>query len=624
MKSNAALSKPRVLELLAPARNADIAIAAIDHGADAVYIGAAHHGARHAAGNSLDDIARVVEYAHRFDARVYVTLNTLVYDNETVAVKQLVDELYRIGVDALIVQDMALLEMSLPPIALHASTQCDIRTPERARFLQDAGFSQLVLARELTLDEIKEVRAATTVPLEAFVHGALCVSYSGNCQASQVITGRSANRGECAQMCRLPYDLIDGDGNRVIAGKHLLSLRDMNRIKWLGEMIDAGIDSFKIEGRLKDIDYVKTVVSSYSQELDRIVASRPELTRRSKGRVMRTFEASLADSFNRGYTDYFLHNRRPSVSMASIDTPKSAGVPVGTVKRVNGKTVEVKSDVEFANGDGLTYFDRSGKLCGFRVNRADGNKLQLTAPADLRPGTRLFRNHDARREAMMARTTARRVLDLDMVLRPVGNGSRIALDITLHEMPRCTATATAVVADPSALARTDQTAARRDALAKLGGTSYSLLSLDDRLGPDFFVPMSVITSLRREALGVLEVARRASYCREVRRYSTVTPALEHTSLDYTDNVANRLADRFYRRAGATEIEPAIECAKPRPGTRVMLTRYCLRRELDRCLRTPQGSLLKGPLKLRGAGFEFDLNFDCARCEMSLHTPTKQS
>lgn len=249
MKSNAALSKPRVLELLAPARNADIAIAAIDHGADAVYIGAAHHGARHAAGNSLDDIARVVEYAHRFDARVYVTLNTLVYDNETVAVKQLVDELYRIGVDALIVQDMALLEMSLPPIALHASTQCDIRTPERARFLQDAGFSQLVLARELTLDEIKEVRAATTVPLEAFVHGALCVSYSGNCQASQVITGRSANRGECAQMCRLPYDLIDGDGNRVIAGKHLLSLRDMNRIKWLGEMIDAGIDSFKKIGR---------------------------------------------------------------------------------------------------------------------------------------------------------------------------------------------------------------------------------------------------------------------------------------------------------------------------------------------------------------------------------------
>lgn len=617
MESNQTSSRHRVLELLAPARNADIAIAAIDHGADAVYIGASHHGARHAAGNSVDDIARVVDYAHRFNARVYVTLNTLVYDDEIESVRALVGELYRVGVDALIVQDMALLEMDLPPIALHASTQCDIRTPGRARFLQDAGMSQLVLARELTLDEIREIRACTSVPLEAFVHGALCVSYSGNCQASQVVTGRSANRGECAQMCRLPYDLIDGDGKTVMAGKHLLSLRDMNRIDSLGEMIEAGIDSFKIEGRLKDADYVKTVVSAYSRELDRLVAEHQGWRRRSSGRVVRTFDPDLADSFNRGYTDYFLHRRRPEVKMASIDTPKSAGVAVGVVKRVAGRDITVRSDAQFSNGDGITYFDRAGKLCGFRVNRAEGNILHLASPVDIRPGTPIYRNHDSRREAMMARTTATRTLDVDMTLRPTPGGDRIALDVTLHDQPRVAATVT--VAVTLAEARTDQSRARRDTLSKLGGTSYTLQSLDDRLSPDCFIPLSAITSLRRDAIAALERARRVSYCCEKRRRVAEVPRLERTNLDYTDNVSNRLAVEFYRRAGAEAIAPAIECSKPQPGTRVMLTRYCLRRELGYCLRTPRGRELKAPLTLRGAGFDLSLSFDCARCEMSLYT-----
>ncbi|MDE6832211.1 MAG: U32 family peptidase, partial [Muribaculaceae bacterium] len=275
------MTKPRELELLAPARDAATAIAAIDHGADAVYIGAAHHGARSAAGNSLEDIKRVAEYAHRFRAKVYVTLNTLVYDDEITEVEYLVGELYRAGIDALIVQDLSLLRMSIPPIALHASTQCDIRTPEKARFLQSAGFKQLVLARELTLDEIRAIRRATTVPLEAFVHGALCVSYSGNCQASFALTGRSANRGECAQICRYAYDLIDGDGRRIVTGKHLLSLKDMNRIASLSSMIDAGVSSFKIEGRLKDIAYVKTVTAAYRQALDRIITASDGRLRRS-------------------------------------------------------------------------------------------------------------------------------------------------------------------------------------------------------------------------------------------------------------------------------------------------------------------------------------------------------
>ncbi|MDE7472245.1 MAG: U32 family peptidase [Muribaculaceae bacterium] len=615
----------RIIELLAPARNAEIAMAAIDHGADAVYIGASHHGARHAAGNSIDDIKRVVEYARPFGVNVYVTLNTIVYDNEIDEVKSLVGELYRAGVDALIVQDMALLEMDLPPIALHASTQCDIRTPERAQFLQDAGMSQLVLARELTIDEIKAIRQATTVPLEAFVHGALCVSYSGNCQASHIITGRSANRGECAQMCRLPYTLIDGDGRAVVTDKHLLSLRDMNRIESLGEMIDAGIDSFKIEGRLKDADYVKTVVSAYSDRLDRIIAERGDglLRRRGRGRVTRTFSADLADSFNRGYTDYFLHHRRPNSPMASINTPKSAGQPIGKVRKAMGRTLIVDTTVQLANGDGLTYFDAAGKLQGFRVNRveADGKRIQLAAPVDIHPGSRLYRNHDIQRETMMARTTARRVIDVDMTLRTIDDGRRLALDISLTNEPRITATAAIDVLDGGLqAARSPQADVRQRTLAKLGDTMYDLAQLDDRVDAGSFIPLSLLTTLRRQATDLLDRTLRLRAMPQLRQPSAVGPQLGRPTLDYTDNVANSLSANFYRRAGATDIEPAIECQKADGRQRrVMLTRYCIRRELGYCLKTPRGKQLKEPLTLRGAGFDYTLHFDCHNCEMSLFT-----
>ncbi|MDE6085487.1 MAG: U32 family peptidase [Muribaculaceae bacterium] len=387
------MKNKRKIELLAPARNADIAIAAIDHGADAVYMGASHHGARSQAGNSIDDIERVVEYAHRFNVRVYITLNTLVYDSELQEVKELIYDLYHVGVDALIVQDMALLEMDLPPIALHASTQCDIRTPEKARFLQDSGFSQLVLARELTLDEIKAIKDVTSVPLEAFVHGALCVSYSGNCQASYLLTGRSANRGECAQMCRLPYDLIDGKGKTIMSGAHLLSLKDMNRIDNLYDMICAGVDSFKIEGRLKDMEYIKTVVAAYRKELDRIISLHPDtLERSSIGKSDFSFMSSLNESFNRGYTEYFLNQRRPKVSMATFESPKSIGTKVGKVLKCDGKTLIVKSNDIFNNGDGFSYKAQDGTMRGFRINRADGNILILNSPLNIPPGTTLYRN----------------------------------------------------------------------------------------------------------------------------------------------------------------------------------------------------------------------------------------
>ncbi|MDE5608057.1 MAG: U32 family peptidase [Muribaculaceae bacterium] len=606
----------RELELLAPARDAATAIAAIDHGADAVYIGAAHHGARSAAGNSIEDIRRVTEYAHRYRAKVYVTLNTLVYDDEIAEVERLVGELYRAEVDALIVQDLSLLKMSIPPIALHASTQCDIRTPEKARFLEKAGFKQLVLARELTLDEIRAIREVTTVPLEGFVHGALCVSYSGNCQASFALTGRSANRGECAQICRYSYDLIDGDGREVLRGKHLLSLKDMNRIASLSTLIDAGVSSFKIEGRLKDTAYVKTVTAAYRQALDRIIeASDGRLCRSSIGKTEFTFTPRLEAAFNRGCTDYFLSDRRPQAKMASMESPKSIGEEIGSVSRVEGRKLLLRTDVKLNNGDGLTFYGTDGKLTGFRVNRADGANVYLSSPVEIRPGTRLYRNYDSDYEVRMAKPTASRGIEVNMALRTVA-ANRIALDMTPVEIPSLTATATAEC--EFAEAEQPQAARRAAALSKLGDTPYCVGQIDDKIG-DRFVPASVVTRLRRDAVAALDRAIRLTHPFAYSRPESVTPELWTDTLTYSDNIANSLAGQYVREAGAKSVSPALEVrgCLDRPQ-RVMRTRYCLRRELGCCLRTPDGKRLKGPLTLRSGNACLDVEFDCKECEMSVY------
>ena len=611
------MKNKRKIELLAPARNADIAIAAIDHGADAVYMGASHHGARSQAGNSLNDIKRVVDYAHRFNVRVYITLNTLVYDSELEEVKSLVWNLYHAGVDALIVQDMSLLEMDLPPIALHASTQCDIRTPEKARFLQDAGFSQLVLARELTLDEIRAIRKETTVPLEAFVHGALCVSYSGNCQASYLLTGRSANRGECAQMCRLPYNLIDGNGNIIMKGAHLLSLKDMNRIDSLSEMIEAGIDSFKIEGRLKDIEYIKTVVAAYRTELDRIIEAHPDrLERSSAGKSEFSFTPSLKESFNRGYTEYFLKQRRPQVSMATFETPKSIGAAVGTVTRCDGKTLTVKSKETFHNGDGFSYKAADGTMQGFRINRAEGNRLLLNSPLNIPAGTTLYRNQNNAYSAILKQRTAVRKIPVEMILR-LSDNDTIALDIAITELRNCTATASLKL-EQIEKSNKPQEETRKRTLGKLGDTPYSLEDYNDTVG-DIFIPLSLLSTLKRDAVTALERARKAAYRFEYRRKSE-NPTFYRGSLLYNDNVANKLSRAFYSKAGVKEIEESLETSGHcNTRRRVMKTRYCLRRELGKCLKTPQGKTLAGPLSLKGANFVLDLEFDCNKCEMSIYT-----
>lgn len=603
------MQKPTQLELLAPARNAQIAIEAIRHGADAVYMGASSHGARSAATNSLEDIASVVDYAHKFNARIYVTLNTLIYDSELAGVEKLIGQLYTTGVDALIVQDLGILNLDIPPIALHASTQCDIRTPQKARFLQDAGFSQLVLPRELTLQEIADIRQATTVPLEAFVHGALCVSYSGDCQASLVATGRSANRGCCAQICRLPYSLTDANGRVLVSDKHLLSLRDMNRIDHLGAMIEAGISSFKIEGRLKDAGYVKNTVAAYRQALDSIIArSNGTLTRSSSGSTSCSFVPDLAKSFNRGFTSYFIDGHRPS-SMASVETPKWVGNKIGTVTAVKGNRITIDNNATINNGDGLGFFNADNKLEGFRVNRYEGRSLFTAKPVGIKPGTIIYRNHDKAWDDMIEGNTAERTIGLDITLRSTPWG--IAADATDSD-GNSVSIGAEITAEP---ANTPQYESRRRTFSKLGDTVYRLNKFYDQLG-NTFIPASRLTSLRRDTIAALDSARSASYRFDYRRPTTEDLKIPASQLTYHDNVANREAERFYRAHGATGIEKALEVASPgKNEIRVMTTRYCLRHEMGQCLRLNQASKWRGPLYLQAQGFRFRLDFDCRACLM---------
>ena len=607
------------IELLAPARNADIAVEAIKHGADAVYIGAEGFGARAAAGNAVADIERLTDYAHRYLARVYVTVNTIIYDNELREVERLIKRLYHAGVDALIVQDMAVLRMDIPPIALHASTQCDTRTPDRARFLQDAGFSQIVLPRELSLDEIRAMRAAVDVPLEAFVHGALCVSYSGDCHASHVLKGRSANRGECDQICRLTYDLYDGAGNCVERGRHFLSLRDMNRSAELLSMLEAGVTSFKIEGRLKDAGYVKNVVSYYDRKLRGIVENNPDIyCRESVGRTVTTFIPELQKSFNRGFTTYFLNG--DSGRVGSIYTPKSQGEPVGSVVRCHDRMIEARLDTALANGDGLGYFNERHEFVGFRLNRVEGSRLYPASSVNAAPGTRLYRNSDKAFDDLLKKESATRSVIVDMTLRM--SGTLLAVDA---EDERGNAvTATVEVGTPDR-AQTDQTAQRRKALGKLGGTGYSLGSLDDRVG-NLFLPAAVLTSLRRDVTSLLDSANRMRYCRELRRQENAASVYPDRQLDYHSNVANALASEFYRSHGVKTIMPSLETSDGAGGAktlRVMTTRYCLRRELGACLKKGGADKIKGPLTLRSGDMTLRLDFDCAACRMLVNT-TKRS
>lgn len=588
-------------------------------GADAVYIGAPAFGARAAATNSVESIRSLAQLAHRYRARVYVTMNTILYDNELDEASRLVKQLYGACVDALIVQDMAYLGLDLPPIALHASTQCDIRTPDKASWLAKAGFSQLVLPREYSLAEIKAVADTVDVPVEVFVHGALCVSYSGDCQAGFAAMGRSANRGVCPQMCRLPYELVDADGNAVAPPKHYLSLRDLNRVNYLEALAEAGAASFKIEGRLKDARYVANVTAAYSRALDRIVErSGGKYRRSSAGTSTYGFTPDLDRTFNRGYTSYFL--KGTPGKMASTDTPKWAGIPVGTISGELDKrrrSFRARLSAQLSNGDGLGFFNAAGTFVGFRLNRVEGNELwPASAPEGLTTGTTLYRNNDKAFFDLLERPDAGcyRKIRVDFTLRPVDN-ERIA--ISADDERGCSV---CLVADSVyAAAKTPQEAHRRNIMAKLGDTDYTLGNVDDRLS-ERFIPASALTAARRDVLALLDKAAADTYAYDRRKACTLADdAFAGTkALDYHDNVANKLARRFYTGHGASIAEMAIETApKKEDELVVMTTKYCLRRELGACLKEKNGTKLPRPLFLKNDSGLYRLDFDCARCGMSV-------
>ena len=633
--------RPYTIELLAPAKNLECGLEAIKHGADAVYIGAPKYGARAAAGNSLDDLRQLAEYAHLFGAKVYVTLNTIIYDDELAEVERLVWNLYDIGIDALIVQDMALLTMKLPPIALHASTQTDNRTPEKVQFLYANGFSQVVLARELSLHDIEAIHRACPVPLEAFVHGALCVSYSGQCYASQACFGRSANRGECAQFCRLPFDLVDADGRVIERGRHLLSLKDMNRSAHLEAMMDAGVRSFKIEGRLKEVSYVKNVVAHYRQAIDAILARRPEYVRSSQGVSTYTFTPQLDKSFNRGFTDYFITGERSEVY--SFATPKAMGEPVGHVKEVGRGYVAVSSTKTFHNGDGLCFVDPQGQLQGFRVNRVEGTHLYpKDMPRMLRPRTPLFRNYDQEFERLLSRPSAERRIPVDIHLCDTPQGFSLTMTDAQGD------SVTVPLERDKEPARTEQRAGIEAQLSKLGGTLFVARSVEVKFADNWFIPSSLLADMRRtavEALCQLKTERsksktvdgsaqhssfsEAASKNEIKRVNEDTAihpdghcesSIVHSPsrLSYLSNVANRRAAAFYQERGAEEVAPAYELSAPRRAT-LMFCRHCLRYALGWCPhRGGKPSPYREPYTLVSAdGKRFVLSFDCKECVMQV-------
>lgn len=627
----------RKIELLSPARTADCGMEAVRHGADAVYIGGPAFGARAAAGNSIEDIERLCDFAHTFDARVYVALNTILTDNELLQAERLIHKLYRAGCDALIVQDMGLLRIDLPPIAMHASTQAEISNPDKARFLEQAGFSQLVLARELSLKEIAAVRAATTVPLEAFVHGALCVSYSGHCYASQHCFGRSANRGECAQFCRLAFDLADADGRIVIRDKHLLSLRDMNRSGHIEEMMDAGISSFKIEGRLKDTAYVKNITAFYRQRIDEVLQRRAaDYERSSFGKTVTTFHPQAEKSFNRGFTTYFLHGRGEPVH--SFDTPKATGERVGRVATVGKRSFTIcDGTATFAGGDGLCFTDKQGKLQGFRVNRAEGHTLFPATMPPLLPGMEIYRNTNHEFEKLLAKPSATRRLHTCIRLRDTENGYTLEME---DESGR---RVTVFFGMEKQAAHTPQTENIVRQLCKLGDTPFEATAadVDIRLAPlpatgdaadgegghEHFIPASVIAGWRRTCTEKLMAAHRATYWRELREPRGLPDCrTPEKHLTYMDNVMNRLARDFYLAHGAVSVAPAFEAEPPQAadGTVVVMEcRHCLRHALGYCPATHHRKWpWKEPLHLRMPdGRTFPLHFDCKRCVMQVKATT---
>ncbi len=603
--------KPRKIELLAPAKNLECGIEAVNHGADAVYIGAPKFGARSAAGNSLEDIKKLVNHAHLYNVRVYVAVNTILKEEELVETEKMIQDLYCIGVDALIVQDMAILRMNLPPIPLHASTQVDNRSAEKVSFLSKAGFRQVVLARELSLKEIEEIHTACpSVALEVFVHGALCVSYSGQCYVSQACFGRSANRGQCAQFCRLPFDLVDSEGNVIVKDKHLLSLKDLNQSEELESLLDVGATSLKIEGRLKDVSYVKNVTAAYRQKLDAIFLRRSEYIRASSGTCQYEFVPQLDKSFSRGFTNYYLHGR--SSDVFSFDTPKSLGEEMGTVKEIRKNYLTVAGVKSFNNGDGVCYLDEQGHLQGFRINRVDANKLYLQEMPKIKPRTKLYRNYDKEFEQLLSRPSAARKISVNLLLAE--NNFGFSLTLTDEDANSVTLT----LPREKEPARVPQELNLKEQLKKLGNTPFEADRIDIDFSANWFLPVSMLAELRRNAVEKLISARRIRYYQEIAKLNESTQSYPQSELTYLGNVMNSKAISFYEDHGVQRIAPAYE-KQPIEEAVLMFCKHCLRYSMGWCPTYQKGhSPYKEPYYLVSTdGKRFRLNFDCKNCQMKV-------
>jgi 23S rRNA 5-hydroxycytidine C2501 synthase len=634
------------LELLAPARTADIGMEAVNHGADAVYIGGPGFGARSSADNSVADIARLVAHAHRFHSRIFVTMNTILRDDELEPARKQAWQLYEAGVDALIVQDMGLLAIDMPPIQLHASTQTDIRTPEKARFLQDVGLSQIVLARELTLQQISAIRAATDpqkCTLEFFIHGALCVAYSGQCYISAAHTGRSANRGECSQACRLPYQVVDSAGRFVAHDKHVLSMKDNNQSENLAALVDAGIRSFKIEGRYKDMGYVKNITAHYRKLLDRLIEDRQDselpIARSSSGSTTFSFEPDPNQNFNREFTDYFVQGRKEDIG--AFDSPKNPGQPIGYVTKVNTDSVELElndANKALSNGDGLCYYDLQKELVGLAINRAQAihaakglwrvfPKDPMSSFKDLRKGVEVNRNRDVNWTRVLDKKSSDRRIGVWAVLAETPDG----IALTLTDENGFTAMARTSLPHERAKDTGKAMDTLKDNVSKMGTTIFAALDVQVQFNQPWFVPASVLNPLRREAVEALERARAAGLVRLAPGVPVEPPVpYPEDTLSYLANVFNQAAHGFYAKHGVKVIAPAYEAVQELGEVSLMITKHCVRFSLSLCPKQAkgvtgvQGQVKAEPLQLINGKEKLTLRFDCKPCEMHVVGKMKTS
>ena len=607
------------LELLAPAKNLEFGREAVNHGADALYIGAPAFGARAAATNTIGDVEELVRYAHLYGAKVFATVNTLLFDDEIDDAVRMIRQLYNIGVDALIIQDLGLLECDLPPIELHASTQCHNATVERVKFMESTGFRRVILARETSLEQMRAIREATTVDLEAFVHGALCVSYSGQCYMSQYLTGRSGNRGCCSQPCRSSYDLQTTDGRMLIKDRHLLSLKDFNASQQLVNMIAAGITSFKIEGRLKDLSYVKNVTAYYRQLLDNLMEGADKSWRRaSSGKTLFFFTPDVERTFNRGYTDYFLQERAP---MANFASQKSVGKRVGVVSAVGRRSITVDGSESFANGDGLCFLDADGNMQGFLVNDVQGHTIMPNQMPDIKVGTMLWRNNDIQFERQLKGHSAERRIGVEMVFNATDDG--FTLEVIDEDGVKASVKMTAnhVAADNGA--RSTELITKQ--LSKVGNTPFRADKVVDNTEGEYFLAAQMVNQMRRDVLDAL-TEHRISYFRPADKPMESSFSDAQPRGDYRYNVVNGKSETFYKHHGMTEIERGVEQTLNYDGKALMTTKYCLRYELGCCLKNKSRATVVGvppitpadKLELHNNGQRFRLEFDCRECVMRIY------